>query len=323
MINARDKLDAALAAYEKEKPVSSDAELEDALLSIIDAELGKENGDEDIVDAATDELLLLRNTDPEKIESEGARIGARRLSATEKRAGITRMKNRSEKTGNPAQRHGWTSKKKLLTAFVLAAALAVIAAAIGFAAVRSNYTDPITIMVPRETETFDDPADQFVWEQYVKKARELGKDIDHVEKHLGLFESNYLVANEEQRAKLDELKEKHLGMEDEYVREIKIIMGELPEDTPRLTKEKALEIWESGDYDTELFKHGGGFEAEMERLFNQVAGAPDRRGGSGIDYWVYYTDDSGNSEIIIRFGSVIYYEDINGTPEILFSEYGE
>ena len=39
MINKRDKLDAALAAYEKEKPVSSDAQLEDALLSIIDSEL--------------------------------------------------------------------------------------------------------------------------------------------------------------------------------------------------------------------------------------------------------------------------------------------
>ena len=317
MINGRDKLNAALAAYEKEKPVSSDAELEDALLSIIDSELGKEDGDADIVDAATDELLLLRGSDPEKAERDGDRIGARRLSATEEKTGIARLKNRAEKTGKPA-RLGWTPKRKLATAFVPAAVIAITAAAIGFAAVRSNYTDRITVLVPRETETFDDPADQFVWEQYEKKAREQGKDVDHVRKTLDLFDSNYLVASEEQRAKLDELKEKHLGSENEYEREIKIIMGELPEDTPRLTKEKAIEICKTAVFDKES-EDSSYFEAEMGRLFDQAAGAPDRRGGSGIDYRVYYTDDSGKRGISVSLGCVEYFDEISGTEEILLN----
>ena len=317
MINGSDKLDATLAAYEKEKPVSTDTELEDALISIIDAELGKENGDGEIVDAATDELLLLRGVDPEKAERDGDRIGSRRLAATEERTGIARLKKRAEKAGKPL-RLGWTPKKKLAAVFVLVAVLAITATVIGFAAVRSNYTDPITITVPRESETFDDPADQFVWEQYVKKAREHGIDVDHVKKHLDLFESNYLVANEEQRAKLDELYDKYVNLSSEHEREIKIIMGELPEDTPRLTKEKAVEICKTAVLDKET-EDSTFFETEIAKLFNQVAGAPDLNGGSGLDYKVYYTDDSGKRGISVSLGCVEYYDEISGAEEVLLN----
>ena len=119
-----------------------------------------------------------------------------------------------------------------------------------------------------------------------------------------LLEKSYALATPEQKAKLDKI-DKFMGY-GKYPRQIKTIMGILPEDTPYLTVEKATEALKkipegksTGDTD---------WEYEVELLFNEIAGAPDYVGGSGIYRRVYFTDETHSQNIIIWFGSVDLYQ---------------
>ena len=57
----------------------------------------------------------------------------------------------------------------------------------------------------------------------------------------------------------------------------------------------------------------------MAGLFNEIAGAPDLNGGSGIAHRIYYTDDSGQVSVSIWCGSVIFWDETNGTRETLLT----
>ena len=203
-------------------------------------------------------------------------------------------------------------KKKIFIVSLLVLVLALAITAVCLAVARYNNSKAETKAGPSpETEA---PADQESWELYSAKAAEHGKNLDSGVKK-DLFEDSYEIANEEQRAKLDALYEEYVGLSWEHEREIKIIMGELPEDTPRLTKEAAAEI--CGKVGAREYGSPEVFEGYVAYLFDQVAGAPDLNGGSGISYHTYYLDDSQEIAVRIAGGVVEYWDKTNGESEIL------
>ena len=71
-----------------------------------------------------------------------------------------------------------------------------------------------------------------------------------------------------------------------YIRQIETIMGALPSDTPRLTVEQARSIY--FEVRAEGYLPGSRELAiELERRYNEIAGAPDYVGGSGLYITVY------------------------------------
>lgn len=191
-------------------------------------------------------------------------------------------------------------KKKMIAVILFALSLALVLTAVGCAAGKNE--DQLA-----ETETETLPANETGKGETVVSAWDPSDP----------FESYYEIATEEQRAKLDALYEEYAGLSWEHEREMKIIMGELPEDTPRLTREDAERICASVDVkEHEYFEE---FEEYVAGLFNEIAGAPDLNGGSGIAHWVYYTDDSEQIGISVWCGTVTFYDETNGEGETLLT----
>lgn len=204
-------------------------------------------------------------------------------------------------------------KRQMIVVSLLALAMTLAVTAFGLAAAGNGV---VKADATPETRTFDDPADQISWDHYAAKAAKYGKSVEP-EPLKDPFESYYEIATEEQRAKLDALYEEYAGLSWEHEREMKIIMGELPEDTPRLTREDAERICASVDVkEHEYFEE---FEEYVAGLFNEIAGAPDLNGGSGIAHRVYYTDDSEQISISVWCGTVTFYDETNGERETLLT----
>ena len=91
-----------------------------------------------------------------------------------------------------------------------------------------------------------------------------------------------------------------------HVREIKTIMGEIPEDTPRLTVEVAERICKAYPIPSEN-ESPDKIDDDIEELFNEVAGAPDLDGGSGIHFRHYYLNDNDDSEYIRLTDGIVRY----------------
>lgn len=103
-----------------------------------------------------------------------------------------------------------------------------------------------------------------------------------------------------------------------YVKQLKILYGEIPADAPYLTREKAIEICQGL---TDLPNDMGEFEWEVTKAFNAYAFAPDFEGGSGIIHRIYYTDESRNTYIDVMLGSV-YYRDRSTKEMELILDFG-
>lgn len=265
-----DKLDAALAAYEKTNRITNDAELEEALREIASREIAKADGDVELVDLAAAELLILSGDDPDRVRLEADGTADARLSSVMTRTGA--------KDGKKSVR---------VRIGLLAAALVAVVVTLAVVA-GANST----------------------WDLFADKSAEYGKNVS------GLFGTSLAAANDEQRARLEALFEEYGQDAGWHEREIRIIMGELPEDTPRLTREKAIEICSDYDLKNNTSDYSA-FLSDIVRLFNQVAGAPDINGGSGQTVILYYTDDSENYAISVSEISVRFFDLTTGTNEKL------
>ena len=139
MKNGNDKLTAALAAYEKERPVSTDAELEEALLSIMEKELGKEGSDVELIDAAADELTVLRGEDPARVRAEAEENAKKRFPAMKDRVASAKDNKRTK------------IRFALLAAALTAVIIALLALALGTGKAPAP-TDPVDTDRARTTE---------------------------------------------------------------------------------------------------------------------------------------------------------------------------
>ncbi|MBO4478544.1 MAG: hypothetical protein J5757_09500 [Lachnospiraceae bacterium] len=104
-----------------------------------------------------------------------------------------------------------------------------------------------------------------------------------------------------------------------YVKQLKILYGEIPADAPYLTKEKAIEICQGLN---DLPDNMEEFEWEVTKAFNAYAMAPDFEGGSGIMHRIYYTDESRNTYIDVMYGAVYYRNRITKEMELILDTDG-
>lgn len=134
-----------------------------------------------------------------------------------------------------------------------------------------------------------------------------------------IFSVSFRNANEEQKEKLMAIEGGLVRAW--HVREIKTIMGEIPEDTPRLTVEVAERICKAYPIPSEN-ESPDKIDDDIAELFNEVAGAPDLDGGSGIHFRHYYLNDNDDSEYIrLTDGFVSYINKKNNENILIFSPY--
>ncbi|MEK0312606.1 hypothetical protein [Cohnella sp. 56] len=114
-------------------------------------------------------------------------------------------------------------------------------------------------------------------------------------------------SNDRTEALTDLRKDNSLGI-GVWKRDALTILGELPQASKRLSVEEAERIV-SKEKDIK----------SMTITFNEVAGAPDWEGGSGIERLIYYTDDSRKEAIVVMLGKVLHViEDENGKQQIRY-----
>lgn len=166
--------------------------------------------------------------------------------------------------------------------------------------------------------TNGDAADLWALEQdALKDAQKAGKDNLIIEE-ADLLTRSYQNASAEQKALLDNIDtEEFLGAVGTYTKQIKIIMNELPSNTPHITLEQAVNICSMIDIDS--YDNVDDFEYAIAQQFNQIAGAPDFEGGSGIHRAVYFLDDDHSTYIIITLGCVKYVDTQSNVSETLLS----
>ncbi len=134
-----------------------------------------------------------------------------------------------------------------------------------------------------------------------------------------LYRDYYAVADDSQKVALDAYRERNQGDTSIRVntRELRMIMGEVPEDQPRITLEKAEELWQRlcdycNTHPQEAKEVGAGLI--LYRMLNEVTGGPDEEGGSGVNFCEYYMDETGWERI--------HLEALTDIPAIIYKKHG-
>ena len=170
---------------------------------------------------------------------------------------------------------------------------------------------------PVNTQDLSEEEPPEYWERREKtEAEAVQSRLEQEEANKDLWTKCYERATPEQREQLEELKVKCSGLPSDYPKQILLIMGDLPEDTPGITLEQARAIIATLDIDD--FSEDEALENEIIRRFNPIAGAPDYDGGSGFRTVIYYVDGDPSKCIFICLGSIEYYDVTNHISETLF-----
>ncbi|MBQ6660589.1 MAG: hypothetical protein IJM57_04060 [Lachnospiraceae bacterium] len=142
-----------------------------------------------------------------------------------------------------------------------------------------------------------------------------------------LYDKCMKIANEKQKQQLMDLQlpenQKGRGLPEEYIRKIKTIMGLMPEDAPRLTREEAQRIISEMNADgySDRVSHMSNIMdvSELCERFSEVAYAPDIYGGSGMNVIQYWVDDECTAFIDVPSATIVAYVDVvNNTTEFLY-----
>lgn len=149
--------------------------------------------------------------------------------------------------------------------------------------------------------------DALIQAKYAKAWHEYFQDLPPEEpQQVPYFEQLFRDGSTEEQMKLRAL-HPDISAVMMYPRDTLIITGKLPAETPRLTLDQAKEI--CGQIEGSSFGTSAELESYIYRCFNQIAGAPDFYGGSGMVTIVYYLHDNDHSELVWimeGFGGVIY-----------------
>lgn len=214
--------------------------------------------------------------------------------------------------------------KKKTPIIVVCAVCAVLLAFGGLAVYAISLDDFGSTVVnfdidPEATPGEDDEPDFIVIDPYEGNWTEPPEDEDDDEpgEPSGLYEECYAVATEEQREQLENIVVfENWSRQEWYTKQIMIIMDMLPEDTPCITLEQAQAICaeiDPYDYDTP-----DEFENVIVGRFNEIAGAPDFDGGSGITRKFYFLDNN-QTEYLVVTGCFVEYVDSSGSRTFLLT----
>lgn len=166
-------------------------------------------------------------------------------------------------------------------------------------------------------QTAKDPAAEASaenWGQTQEKAHDL-EDMIYTDSPLSLYEKNYAKATDAQKKQLENIQTGKMSRYGhEYTKQILIIMGELPADTPRITLEQARSICKDIQEKNPSYEE---FAPTVLAAFNEIAGAPDYDGGNGLRFRDYYLNDQ-QTEVIRVFGTNVgYINEETGASEVL------
>ena len=120
-----------------------------------------------------------------------------------------------------------------------------------------------------------------------------------------LYEKSYAKATDAQKKQLESIQTNttSYGYAQEYTKQILIIMGELPADTPQITLAQAQAICKDIQERNLSFSE---FTPALIAAFNEIAGAPDYNGGSGMRVIDYYLNDRQTELLRLTGISVLY-----------------
>lgn len=172
---------------------------------------------------------------------------------------------------------------------------------------------------PVNTQDLSEEEPPEYWERREKiEAEAVQSRLEQEEANKDLWTKCYERATPEQREQLETFKASldSPGSCSDYPKQILLIMGDLPEDTPGITLEQARAIAATLDIDD--FSRFEAQENEIIERFNEIAGAPDYDGGSGFRTAIYYVDGDPSKCIFICLGSIEYYDVTNHISETLF-----
>jgi len=114
------------------------------------------------------------------------------------------------------------------------------------------------------------------------------------------------AVNQSQKDALNKLKNDKTKGFGWYKRDALIITNELPIDQKRLTLEEAENIFKEKNNPNDIYSF-----SNIIKSFNDIAGAPDWEGGSGILRYFYYLDDK-HSKVIVAFeGGLFKYIEVD------------
>lgn len=133
------------------------------------------------------------------------------------------------------------------------------------------------------------------------------------------FEYYYNKANDDQKKQLDGIRPEYDGimLKYRYPKQVLIIMNILPEDTPNITVDQAIQKCKG--IDQSFFDNLDSLDWELIQRLNTLAGAPDYYGGSGIISAVYFTNPEHTEYIVVRGGSVHFVSETDpGLNQVLF-----
>ena len=126
-------------------------------------------------------------------------------------------------------------------------------------------------------------------------------------------------ATKEQKQALADSKDYGFGPKFWYERQIRIILGEIPEDSPRITLKRARKICST----IELSGNMGQMYMQLLNAFRKYA-VPDYNGGSGLSYAVFLLDDVPTGRIEFDTLCNVHYIDcVNNTDELLLETFPE
>lgn len=175
-------------------------------------------------------------------------------------------------------------KKKIL----LTLAIVLTCILVGGAIYTGN--ELLDILVPSEE------VDDWMEEQLMLKDKETGKVRTEEESIETFYEESYKRANSDQKEQLDIIfSDNSIGLIGEWKRDVLIVLGDIPADTPRLTVK-----------DAEICLKNNIIYEDIEIIFNEKAGAPNFVGGSGIHRAIYYLDDERSEAIIVILGGIMH-----------------
>ena len=135
---------------------------------------------------------------------------------------------------------------------------------------------------------------------------------------MNVFDRFERYATDEQKQALADSKDYGIGSKRRNERQIRIILGEIPEDSPRITLEQARKICSSIKLSGDMAQ----MDEQLISAFRKYA-VPDYDGGCGFRTAFFLLDDEPTGYFSIGGCKVTYYDLIHDTQEVLFETPAE
>ena len=156
----------------------------------------------------------------------------------------------------------------------------------------------------------------------IQQAKKAGTYVESEKVPPLWYEVCYASATEEQKAALDNYRGPYGWSWINYPRQARIIVGEIPEDAPRLTLEQAEQIIQHALNDPENEGHYLNYFNNIYAAFRRIT-VEDYDGGSGITHIYFGLNDSMTQYLDLSDGRIYYHDKEVGLKITVCTFYGQ